>query len=597
MPVTRMIRRCRGRDARRPVGDAIELLRQVAGLLYVATALVAFRWYLRERAEASKWLAATFATLATVVVVGIVSGDTRPTWLWVLTVAGLLAYPYLLMRFAATFDPFPRWVWPVVSTIAAGLLVWTAAVMPLAEDGASRPSAAAAYVLAVIVYFVALSVTVAWRLWHGGHGQPTLARRRMRSMAAAALLLSLALVAAGTGGEGEAVGLTVQLFSISATLLFLTAFATPGVLRASWRAVEEDELYRAAVRLMTVTTATEVAGVLLPHVRRVVGARVARLTTHDGAVLGLHGQPQGRPSFTIALSGADLEVWMSRYTPFFGVEEQRLGARLGLLADLALARADLLGREQQAREDVEAANRELEAFVYTASHDLKTPLLALLGFVDLLDAEPGVRSADAEFYLTRMRANARYMQDLIADLLELSRVGRVDITPEEVDLADLVRTVASHATEQHPGTAVVVDGELPHLWANATRLRQLVTNAVENAARYGGRPDITVSISAEPTHDGVELGIRDDGVGIPSEHRERVFGVFERLDQSGGGTGIGLALCRKIAEELGGSIRFADSDTGADLRVELPLTAIVAAPPLTATDRTTTSTTEPEIRA
>lgn len=568
------------------MGDAAELVRQVAALLYVATAVVGLRWYLRRRAAASKWLAATFATLAAVVLAGIVAGDPRPRWLEFLLVAGITAYPYLLLRFAATFSDFPAPTWPVVTAVGVGLVAWGAALTPLPASGEPRGPGTTLFVVALVLYFVAISTAVTVRLWRAGAGQPTLARRRMRSMAVAALLLGLALVAAGTGDQHDRVRLGIQVLSLSTTLLFLTAFATPGVLRAAWRAAEEDQLYQAAVRLMGVTSAAEVATVLLPHVRRVLGARAARLTANDGTVLGLHGDVAGAPGLRLPLSDAVLEVWPSPYTPFFGAEEERLGRRLTLLADLALARAELLGRELRAREETENANRELEAFVYSASHDLKTPLLALLGFLDLL-GETGVPDGDATFYVARMRANALYMQELIADLLELSRVGRVDITPDDVDLDGLVGTVAHDVAERHPGTTVVVDGTLPRLWANPTRVRQLLTNVIDNAAKYSGRERTTVTIDTVPTAAGTELRVRDDGAGIPTEHHERVFGVFERLETREGGTGIGLALCRKITEELGGSIRFVASDAGADLRITLPAAATIPAE----------TTTRPEVRA
>jgi hypothetical protein len=103
--------------------------------------------------------------------------------------------------------------------------------------------------------------------------------------------------------------------------------------------------------------------------------------------------------------------------------------------------------------------------------------------------------------------------------------------------------------------------------------RQLFTNLVENAVRHGGRPDLRVTVDGRSRPGGgLELSVRDDGRGVPSEHRERVFGVFERLEgpSSGGGTGMGLAICRKIVELLGGSIAIHRSH-GTDVRIVLPV--------------------------
>jgi signal transduction histidine kinase len=116
--------------------------------------------------------------------------------------------------------------------------------------------------------------------------------------------------------------------------------------------------------------------------------------------------------------------------------------------------------------------------------------------------------------------------------------------------------------------------------------RQLFTNLVDNAVRHGGRPDLVVVVDGHQCPDGgVELSVRDNGRGIPAEHRERVFGVFERLEgpSTSAGTGMGLAICRKIVEVLGGGIGI-QGDHGTDVRIVLPA-AVAArwpAPELTA---------------
>jgi len=123
----------------------------------------------------------------------------------------------------------------------------------------------------------------------------------------------------------------------------------------------------------------------------------------------------------------------------------------------------------------------------------------------------------------------------------------------------------------------VVDADrLPLLWINPVRARQLFSNLVHNAAAHAGRPDVRVAVRAAVEPDGsLELSVADNGVGVPADYREKVFGVFERLDRDGsGGTGIGLPICRKIVEHLGGRIWFADSAQGADLHLTLPATRV-----------------------
>ena len=163
------------------------------------------------------------------------------------------------------------------------------------------------------------------------------------------------------------------------------------------------------------------------------------------------------------------------------------------------------------------------------------------------------------------------MQQLIHDLIDLSRVGRTGVEPVDVDLSKLVRVIAEDAGAAHPGIEFRV-GRLPVVTGDPVGFRQLFTNLLENAVRHGGRPDLLVVVDGHDRPDGsLEVSVRDNGKGIPAEHRERVFGVFERLDgpSTSGGTGMGLAICRKIIELLGGSIAI-HGDNGSDVRITLP---------------------------
>jgi signal transduction histidine kinase len=178
-----------------------------------------------------------------------------------------------------------------------------------------------------------------------------------------------------------------------------------------------------------------------------------------------------------------------------------------------------------------------------------------------------------------MGRSAEYMQALIQDLLELSRIGRVQTESSDVDLGVLVTEVSEAARAAHRGL-VVASEPLPVVRMNPVRARQLFTNLVENAARHGGRPDVCVRISGRAVGaEAVEIAVADDGVGIPEEYRERVFGVFERLearDANSSGTGMGLAICRKIVEQVGGEIRVVPSTAGTEIRLTLPLASVAS---------------------
>jgi PAS domain S-box-containing protein len=227
-----------------------------------------------------------------------------------------------------------------------------------------------------------------------------------------------------------------------------------------------------------------------------------------------------------------------------------------------------------AAREVERTNAELETLIYTASHDLKSPMVSVLGYLDYLKVDYGEQLGDeGGRYLQRMTDCTLYMQRLISDLMELSRVGRLEANIVDLDLQSLAETLVDEIGAGHPDVTFHVRG-LPVISADPLAFRQLLTNLVENAVVHGKRRDLTVLISSRVLADqSVELLVRDNGQGIPPQYRELVFGVFERLDGASGGprsgTGMGLAICKKITEQFGGQISIAGT-SGTEVRVLLP---------------------------
>lgn len=567
------------------VGTVLEWVQNAVFLLVGLWALVRWR---RRGTEQDRWLAATFLSLALIIGVSLVTpedGD-APAVATKLLVALLVACPYLLLRFLDSFEPVPPRLRRVLGVGTLVAVLWGIAIP---DVGAETPAVLAFIVLVVGLWIVTLG-TVAVRFWRAGAGQPTLARRRLRTLAVAATALALALVLIAGDQAGVQAGWAndlMHLWAVAAAVAFLIGFAPPRGLKAAWRQPEERGLHEASVQLMAATTPQEVADLLVPHVRDVIAARGAALL-HDGEIMadvGI-GEPEraAARSGTAAATSYDLRsgrlyVWTNSYTPFFGEDELELLEQLAVLTDLALARTTLLVSERRARVDLEAANAELESFVYSASHDLKSPLIAIQSYLDVLVEETAeVLTEETAWYVERMRSNAQYMEALVGDLLELSRVGRIETAPDTVDLAALVEEIAAEVTERHPAATVTV-GDLPAVRMNPLRCRQLFRNLIENAATHGGDGDLAIWIEAcEPTdRRGVEVRVRDDGDGIPAEYRERVFGVFERLRAEDGaekGTGIGLAICRKITETIGGRLWLTDHEGGAEFVVLFPPTAL-----------------------
>jgi signal transduction histidine kinase len=572
--------------------SAAEAMQVATTVAFAVLAVAAARMHSRWRTEASRWLLITFGILGVALVVArfLPPPEERTTLaaavLGDVVLVFIVAFPYALFRFAASFTPVARW-FRVLATITAALVILPAPFLPLSDQTATLTRI---YVPAVLLYWTVLSVAVVARLWRASRGQPTVAKRRLVVMGAAAAILNVALLATQADPLGETgVIIVTQSLAIVSAVLFLLGFAPPAMIRRSWRQHDEQALRDAERGLLTAGSVEEVASELVPSLGRVFGGEAALLDAHGG-LLAAEGSAvrelvrdtalptpaagavgTAERALVLGLRSGRVVLQANPYTPFFGAEEVSLLQAFGSSLDLALARIEIQEAEREARLRAERTNAELEALLYGISHDLRTPLVALTGYVELLGEEPDSEE-DRGFILSRITANTSYMDALIRDLLELSRVGRIEQHPERVDLEALVADIGAEVTEQHPRAVVQAD-HLPVLHFEPVRARQLLTNLLHNAARHSGRDDVTIRVSADVSADGVELSVADDGVGIPVEHRGRIFGIFERLqsrDERTGGTGIGLAMCRKIAEHAGGRMWVADSEVGADFRIFLP---------------------------
>jgi signal transduction histidine kinase len=235
------------------------------------------------------------------------------------------------------------------------------------------------------------------------------------------------------------------------------------------------------------------------------------------------------------------------------------------LGDLARAlnrmAGDLRAHEEALRaerSDLAAKNAELERFNYTVSHDLKTPLVTIRGFAGLAGGDLAAGRQDAvRKDLGRIVAAADKMHRLLDDLLELSRIGRVVHPPEDVPLGALVREALELLKGQLEPRGVVVEvaPDLPVVRADRRRLLEVLQNLLENAAKFsGGQEQPRIELGMR--EDGGErvFFVRDNGRGIEPRFLERVFGLFEKLDPGGEGTGVGLALVRRIVEAHGGRV-------------------------------------------
>jgi PAS domain S-box-containing protein len=226
---------------------------------------------------------------------------------------------------------------------------------------------------------------------------------------------------------------------------------------------------------------------------------------------------------------------------------------------------DITGRKRaeealtQWAEELARANAELEQFAYVASHDLQEPLRAVVSYLQLLERHYRDRLDErAHKYIGHAVEGGRRMQRLVTDLLAYSRVGRrhePSATAGEEALAQALANLRAAIAESG---AQVTHGPLPTVRADPTQLAQLLQNLVGNALKFRGEAAPRVHVWAEREEGGGawRFGVRDNGPGIAPEHRERIFGLFQRLHGRGEypGTGLGLAICRKVVERHGGRL-------------------------------------------
>ena len=268
----------------------------------------------------------------------------------------------------------------------------------------------------------------------------------------------------------------------------------------------------------------------------------------------------------------------------FSLDHERLLLGLAAQAAIAFDHAHLFSAESEARriagmraDDLSRANAELQQFIYVSSHDLQEPLRTITQYLDLLQRRHGgLLNGEARRYITYASESAVRMYTLLNDLLTYSRLGH-DSEHTRVDLGGLLEEVLQDLrltlTEN---MARIEIGTLPSVLCDSTKIRTLFQNLIGNAVKFRGPEAPVIEISAVfVADDGWTFSVLDRGIGIRRIHREAVFEVFHRLHEREAypGTGIGLAICRRIVEQHGGRIWVEDTvGGGATFRFNLPET-------------------------
>ena len=271
--------------------------------------------------------------------------------------------------------------------------------------------------------------------------------------------------------------------------------------------------------------------------------------------------------------------------------DDELGQVAQRLADASRLLAERAAETQRARDEAEAANHAKTEFLSRSSHELRTPLNAILGYAQVLSLDlegRDLEGREGHAHAQRIVSAGRHLLGLISELLDIAKIeaGHLDLAPEAVPVAGVIGEAAAlvQPNAEARGVRLRIEADdAMAVRADAQRLRQVLVNLLSNAIKFN-RECGEVRVVAARDGDRVRIGVCDQGPGVPVELREKLFVPFERLGAERSaveGTGIGLALSKRLVEAMDGEIGFGDAvGGGTEVWVALPATAATAATPV-----------------
>ena len=380
--------------------------------------------------------------------------------------------------------------------------------------------------------------------------------------------------------------ISLVLFPISATLQHL---ASGTVKQALERARASEERYRLISRVSSDYTfstkldeddrmqLTWVAGAF----EAITGYTYEEYVDKGGWLAHLHPDDVQQDAQDVENLKANLKVvtevrtytkrgeirWVRVYAhPVWDTMENKLAGIVGAVQDITGQKQAEADREILIAQ-LEAKNAELERFTYTVSHDLKSPLVTITGFIGFLERDYEKKDYNKfSDSIERIKNAAGKMQELLNDLLELSRIGRIMNPPVEVSFGEIVQEALEllHGPIQAKGVKVEIESDLPTICGDKLRLVEVVQNLVENAIKFMGdqpNPRIRIGTQGQDTETMHIFYVQDNGQGIDPQYAERIFGLFNKLDSKAEGTGIGLTIVKRIIEFHNGRI-WVESEEG-----------------------------------
>lgn len=373
-----------------------------------------------------------------------------------------------------------------------------------------------------------------------------------------------------------------EMRSYAREMALLNLLMSQGAESTSVRALLSDVLATCCERLELASGAVYslIDGGLAAEIRQSTGGsppdRLAEARKPPFETVFVHGRPvssREEPRVLAAGDGEDAEVilapifWGQRVIGafrFVARGEDAAGDRMRIVTSAGsqlgafIVRLQVEQERKTAIRELEEKNAELERFAYTVSHDLTNPLFTLKGYLGFL--EKHTESGDIDRIATDlgpMKSAAGKMQQLLDDLLKITRIGRVANTPQRIALTEL----AEEAVELVAGDVearraeVLISRRLPVVEGDRPRILEVFQNLVDNALKFmGDQAEPRIEIGATLSDGFVVCYVRDNGIGIDPRYHEKVFSIFDQLDPETGGTGIGLALVKRIVEEHGGCV-------------------------------------------
>jgi signal transduction histidine kinase/ActR/RegA family two-component response regulator len=588
--------------------SAAELIRYLTSALFVLIFVAVGLTAVRERNRASLNTTLLFAAIALVIAQGQVAAalGVQSAALGVLSILLLLALPYLQLRLV---DDFAGVRTGVMRACVAGL----AFAALVAVVGALRLidliPVAGPLVGFAILYFVGFGAYAAVGFGREARRSAGIARTRMSFAAGGSLALSLTLAVAVTGQLiGPALsGAAMMLLAFLSASAFAAAFAPPSFLRRAWREPALRSFFSGAAAISPLEPRADIIAKLEAGAARATGASAAHVALSSGdGLIAIERDDRGslatglvhsvfksqRAQMSVEDSRAILAAPISgrgrrlgvlsitgRRVPLFASDDLDLVRLLADQAAVVLDGARLYEELASTNRELSEATRVKSEFLANMSHELRTPLNAILGFSGLLTEQIGPSLTDRQRrFLHNIEEAGQHLLELINDVLDLSKVeaGKLELRPEIVAVEALLEPVAAagRAAAQAKDVVFEVHSESSEgLLLDPTRVRQVLFNLVSNAVKFtpaGGSVVLRTSLEGPD----LLIEVTDTGIGIPTEARDRVFGVFERFHEgrnAAEGTGLGLALTKRLVERMRGSIVFESEDgQGTTFHVRLP---------------------------